>query len=78
VVSSPTLPNANKRAEIHNLNTFLEQRVVSARPLEAANKELEAFSYTVSHDLRGLGAMDGFSQAMQEIRKRSCRTKRLT
>ena len=64
--SSIGIALARKQSEeqIHNLNKELQRKI---KELEGVNKDLESFSYSVSHDLRvPLRAIDGFSKILVE------------
>ncbi|MDB5808348.1 MAG: sensor hybrid histidine kinase [Betaproteobacteria bacterium] len=63
-ISEDVTERKRAQEQIIKLNADLEQH---AFQLEVANKELESFSYSVSHDLRTpLRAVDGYSQMLSE------------
>jgi light-regulated signal transduction histidine kinase (bacteriophytochrome) len=67
-VSIDVTERVQAEKEIYRLNEDLERRVIErTAQLEASNKELEAFSYSVSHDLRApLRAIDSYSRILME------------
>jgi PAS domain S-box-containing protein len=65
-ISTDITDRTRAEAEVRRLNADLERRVAErTAELEASTRELDAFAYSVSHDLRApLRSLDGFSQIL--------------